>query len=218
MEQAVASIAPAVEGTPRDAKLAWRRVIPQKWRMKTSDADILFIPGLGGSGPDHWQSRWAAKLSTGRLLGLAELDRPNRQVWVDAIVRAVAACERPVVLVAHSLGAVAVAHAAPLLAPGKARGAMLVAPPDETTLLANPELTGFSRDFSFASLDALPFASALVASRNDPLSPFGASEALAKAWGAKLLDAGEAGHINAESGHGPWPEGLMSFAGFLKGL
>jgi hypothetical protein len=30
-----------------------------------------------------------------------------------------------------------------------------------------------------------------------------------------LIDAGESGHINAESGHGPWPEGIMVFAHFL---
>jgi predicted alpha/beta hydrolase family esterase len=64
----------------------------------------------------------------------------------------------------------------------------------------------------------LPFASVLVASRDDPYSPYEASEELARLWGSKLLDAGAAGHIDADSGHGPWPEGLMSFAGFLKGL
>jgi predicted alpha/beta hydrolase family esterase len=33
-----------------------------------------------------------------------------------------------------------------------------------------------------------------------------------------LIDAGEAGHINADSGHGPWPEGTMVFAKFLSQL
>ena len=68
------------------------------------------------------------------------------------------------------------------------------------------------------SRDPLPFPSLLVASRNDPYSPYEVAEDTRFAWGAKVLDAGEAGHIDAESGHGPWPEGLMSFAGFLKGL
>jgi predicted alpha/beta hydrolase family esterase len=35
---------------------------------------------------------------------------------------------------------------------------------------------------------------------------------------AAIVDAGDAGHVNTESGHGPWPEGLMRFAGFLKQL
>jgi uncharacterized protein len=58
----------------------------------------------------------------------------------------------------------------------------------------------------------------LIASRNDKHSTFADSEALAKALGAKLVDAGFSGHINVESGHGPWPEGVMCFAKFLKTL
>ena len=44
------------------------------------------------------------------------------------------------------------------------------------------------------------------------------AEAKAAQWGSRLVAAGEAGHINADSGHGPWPEGLMQFASFIKGL
>jgi predicted alpha/beta hydrolase family esterase len=56
----------------------------------------------------------------------------------------------------------------------------------------------------------------LVASRDDPYSTYADAEALARDWGAKLIDAGASGHINAESGHGPWPEGLLQFAAFMK--
>jgi hypothetical protein len=31
---------------------------------------------------------------------------------------------------------------------------------------------------------------------------------LADDWGAALVDLGDAGHVNADSGFGPWPEGL----------
>jgi uncharacterized protein len=41
---------------------------------------------------------------------------------------------------------------------------------------------------------------------------------LARTLDAELADAGLSGHINSESGHGPWPEGLMRFATFLKPL
>ena len=83
--------------------------------MKTSEADILFIPGLGGSGPDHWQTRWADRLSTGRVVEQTEWHRPLREDWVSTIRAAVEACARPVILVAHSLGAHAVAHVRVLL-------------------------------------------------------------------------------------------------------
>ena len=44
------------------------------------------------------------------------------------------------------------------------------------------------------------------------------AEKLAGLWGATLVDAGETGHINAASGHGPWPEGLLQFGKFLRAL
>jgi uncharacterized protein len=58
----------------------------------------------------------------------------------------------------------------------------------------------------------------VIASRNDPFATFAESEALARTLGAELIDAGLSGHINSESGHGPWPEGLMRFAAFSKSL
>jgi predicted alpha/beta hydrolase family esterase len=40
----------------------------------------------------------------------------------------------------------------------------------------------------------------------------------AEAWGSKLIEAGNVGHLNTASGHGPWPEGLMQFGLFLSRL
>ncbi|RVA16434.1 alpha/beta hydrolase, partial [Mesorhizobium sp. M7A.F.Ca.CA.004.11.2.1] len=33
-----------------------------------------------------------------------------------------------------------------------------------------------------------------------------------------FIDAGETGHLNPDSGFGPWPEGSMTFAKFLTDL
>ena len=64
----------------------------------------------------------------------------------------------------------------------------------------------------------LPFPSLLVASRDDPYCAYERAEDFGYAWGAATLDAGTAGHLNTDSGYGPWPEGLMRFAGFIKQL
>jgi uncharacterized protein len=184
--------------------------------MRTADADILIVPGLGGSGPDHWQTRWDAKLPTARRVIQSDWDQPKLDEWRDRLIEEVARAERPVILVAHSLGAIAVAHAAPALRDlGKVKGAFLVAPPSANMLAASPAI-----DPAFAELKAeqLPFPSVIIASRDDPFAPYADSERLAEALGAELVDAGNSGHINSESGHGPWPEGLMRFAGFLKTL
>ena len=183
--------------------------------MRSSDADILIVPGISGSGPDHWQSRWEARLSTARRIGQADWDRPLCADWVAAIVAAVDAAERPALLVAHSLGVVAVAHAAPRLKPGAVRGAFLVGLPDIEDAAVLPDL-----DAGFLPIPRapLPFPTVLVASRTDPHAAYARAEDFSRAWGAELVDAGDSGHLNGESGHGPWPEGLRRFAGFLKGL
>lgn len=181
--------------------------------MKTADCDILIIPGLGNSGPDHWQTRWERKLPTARRVEQADWDEPDRRGWAERIRDAVEASTRPVVLVAHSLGCVAVAHAAELLPRGKVRGAFLVAPADT----ARDDMpASVSRSFDAVPADPLPFPSMLVASRNDPYCDFQRADDIAASWGSLLIDAGEAGHLNVASGHGPWPEGLTRFATLLS--
>ena len=98
--------------------------------MRTSDCDIIIVPGYTGSGPDHWQSRWQRKLSTARRVEQENWDIPVRDAWVCRLVETVRGCRRPAVLVAHSFGVVTVAHAAPLLPRNIVRGAFLVALPD----------------------------------------------------------------------------------------
>lgn len=181
--------------------------------MKSSDLDILIVPGWQGSGPDHWQSRWERRLSTARRVVQADFDHPDRDAWIARLMEEIAQARRPVVLVAHSLGVPLIAHAASALPAGKVVGAFLVAPPDV-------EAMGETAVSSFAPVPTapLPFPSVVVASRNDPYCAYERAEDFAYAWGGAIVDAGEAGHINTASGHGPWPEGSMRFLGFLQSL
>ncbi|MCT8998389.1 RBBP9/YdeN family alpha/beta hydrolase [Chelativorans intermedius] len=182
--------------------------------MKARDADILIIPGYTNSGPDHWQSRWQARLSTARRVEQAEWSKPVREDWVARVAEAVNAATRPVVLVAHSLGVACAVHAIPHFRKPVA-GAFLVAPPEVTNPKIRPR---HLMTFGPYPRAPLPFPALVVASRNDHFGSFAAAEDIAAAWGATLLDAGEAGHINAESGYGPWPEGSLTFARFLAQL
>jgi predicted alpha/beta hydrolase family esterase len=183
--------------------------------MRTSDCDILIVPGYDNSGPDHWQTRWERQLSTARRVEQAKWREPERDAWATRIVEEVERAKRPVVLVAHSLGVVAVAHAASRLTSERVKGAFLVGLPD----LDRPDFPiEIERPFAPIPRDPLPFPSVLVASRNDPYCSYEKAEDIAYAWGSVIVDAGESGHVNTASGHGPWPEGLMRFAGFLKRL
>lgn len=182
--------------------------------MRVTEADILVIPGYRGSQPEHWQSRWEAKLSTARRVHQTEWTKPVLADWVEAVARAVNESSKPVVLVAHSLGVAAAVHAAPLFEK-RVAGGFFVAPPD----VENPGLKPrHLLTFGPYPRDPLPFPSVVVASRTDPFSPLDAAEDIAAAWGSLFVDAGESGHLNAESGHGPWPEGLLTFGKFIARL
>ncbi|WP_299816905.1 alpha/beta fold hydrolase [uncultured Roseibium sp.] len=183
--------------------------------MKISETDILLIPGYGKTLPGHWLLRWRDKMATARVVKQAELQVPSRKQWLETLSAEVDACERPVVLVAHSLGCILVAHAARALK-DRIAGAYLVAPSDWDRDGLVKEFDG--GDFRPVPLNPLPFQSHLVASRNDPYCDYERAREFAMAWGATIQDAGQAGHINLESGHGPWPEGMMSFAHFMKRL
>lgn len=183
--------------------------------MKASEAEILIVPGYTNSGPDHWQTRWQGKLATARRVKQAEWSKPVREDWTERLRQEIDAAVKPVVLVAHSLGVATAVHAVTPENAGKIAGAFFVAPPD----VANPSIRPkHLMTFGPYPRDPLPFPSLIVASRNDHFGTYDHAGDIANAWGSLLVDAGLSGHINAESGHGPWPEGTMVFAQFLSRL
>jgi predicted alpha/beta hydrolase family esterase len=182
--------------------------------MRSAEADILVLPGLGDSGPGHWQRRWGERLSTARFVEQAEWERPRLADWVGAIEREIMMSTRPVVLIAHSLGVSAAVHTAQRLKDTKVRGAFLVSPPDHEDAEIPPEAKGFGK----VPRDPLPFPSLLVVSTNDPLCSVERAVDMATCWGSELHLGGNAGHINVASGHGPWPEGLLMFTRLMQRL
>lgn len=191
--------------------------------MRSSEADILIVPGWHGSGPQHWQSRWERNLKTARRIEQDDWTAPDKDAWVGNIIKAVAETARPAVLVAHSIGVTTVAHAAAKLPQGAIAGAFLVAAPDVDNAAHWPVTDGYvwpDDGFGFAPMpvDPLPFASMLLASSDDPYCPLDRARHFAAGWGSELVEVGSAGHINAASGHGPWPEGVLRFGTFLAKL
>lgn len=169
-------------------------------------ASVRIIPGLGGSGPDHWQSHWLRHRPECRRVEQMDWDNPDPRRWIAALDTAVRAAPAPVVLIAHSLGCALVSH---WVANGGAveriGGALLVAPCD-------PERAGAPAVIQrFAPLPelALPFRSTVVASSNDPYATLDRARSFADQWGSAFIDAGPIGHINAHSGLGDWVFGQV---------
>ncbi|HEV7507698.1 MAG TPA: alpha/beta fold hydrolase [Thermoanaerobaculia bacterium] len=178
----------------------------------TETTRVLIVPGLWNSGPQHWQSVWSAAEPGFRRVEQTEWESPARTDWVAALEAAVADAGPQVVIAAHSLGCVTVAHWAAETGL-KVRGALLVAPSDVDALIYPKGPTGF-RPMPMAML---PFPSILVASEDDPWIKPSRARQVAEAWGSRFVSAGAAGHLNTESGHGPWPDGRRLLDEILLG-
>ncbi|TPE44357.1 RBBP9/YdeN family alpha/beta hydrolase [Pontibacter mangrovi] len=171
---------------------------------------VILVPGLGDSGPNHWQSLWQQQFPAFERVQQQNWDAPRQQDWVEELEKEVAR-HKPdqVVLVAHSLACIAVAFWAQKYN-RKIKGALLVAPAD-TEAAAFPEaVVGFSP----IPLQPLPFKSVVVSSSNDSYISAKRAQQLASAWGSRYVNIGLAGHINSASGYGCWDEGLE----LVKGL
>lgn len=167
---------------------------------------ILTVPGLGGSGPSHWQTLWEQARPDVHRVELGMWNTPHRNSWVTKLDQAIRAAQGPVVLVAHSLGCLAVAWWAELAGQpfgSPVAGALLVAPADVDRPGVRSELAAFGP----TPAKLLPFPSIVVASSDDPWIELQKARALAASWGSVFVDAGAQGHINAASGIGWWEEG-----------
>lgn len=179
---------------------------------------VLTVPGLGDSGPGHWQTIWEAERGDTVRADLGMWDRPHRNSWVTRLDGSIRAAGRPVILAAHSLGCLAVAWWAALETQPFGRpvaGALLVAPPDVDAPASDARLAAFGPTPKLL----LPFPSVVIASSDDPYIDLGRAHGLAKYWGSRFVDAGALGHINAASGLGrfalgeQWLDTLLGLAG-----
>ena len=181
-----------------------------------STMQVLIVPGYTNSGPGHWQSLWQVGHHEYRRVEQQDWDAPEISLWVEALLREVRAADVPVVLVAHSLGCIAVAHwvASHSGETTRAAGALLVAPAD----VERPDAPEVLRAFGPVPLVRFPFPSVVVASTTDPSVSIDRAQSFAAAWGARFIDVGDAGHLNTAAGFGPWPEGEQILADLISSL
>jgi predicted alpha/beta hydrolase family esterase len=172
-----------------------------KWAEMMSA--VVLVPGLHNSGPQHWQSLWQRRLPGAVRVEQAQWSVPDLERWsasVDRVLDTVDDCW----IVAHSFGCLATMYALAKRfeagAQGNVRGVFLVAPADPDKFGIADRLPG-----------RLPIAGRLVASLSDPWLAWTRAERWAERWGLPAICAGDAGHINVDSGHGSWWEGWSWF-------
>lgn len=168
-------------------------------------ASVLIIPGLFNSGPEHWQSIWRSRHPDYYRVQQADWETPRCLDWVRTLSASIREIDGAVVLAAHSTACAAVAHYAAEHGHdnGQVVGAFLVGPSDTEAASYPIGPTGFAP----MPLQKLPFQSVVVASSNDPYVSLERAKQFASSWGSRLITLQDAGHINAASGYGAWPEG-----------
>ncbi|HLT64382.1 MAG TPA: alpha/beta hydrolase [Pseudohongiella sp.] len=181
---------------------------------ENTDHQVLIVPGYNGSGEAHWQSWLEARLPNASRVRRIDWSQPVLSVWAGEVRREIQQARKPIWIVAHSFGCLATAVAVSDR-PEKVLGVVLVAPadPQRFHLLGcygdqTPDAAS-SRDLipvtRVLPLRPLDVDGVVISSENDPwLSAEGATS-LASSWGLRVHSAGRAGHINVESGYGPWP-------------
>jgi len=172
-------------------------------------SSVFIIPGLNNSGDAHWQTLWEKQFNFTRIQQ-RDWDTPRRTDWVETIDKTLASHDLSnVILVGHSLACSTIAFWSEQYK-RKIKGALLVGPSDTEADTYPPGTTGFTP----VPLKPLTFPSIVVASTNDYYVRLERARQFANAWGSKLINIGDAGHINVAAGFGPWDQGLE----FLKAL
>jgi len=169
--------------------------------------DIITVPGLNGSDDDHWQTWLELQLpNSSRVTGI-DWQSPQVFVWAEAIEKHIDSLPGQVMLVAHSFGCLASAMVASWR-PEKVAGLILVAPAAPERFSLNGKIDGQQQHVDNIAgllpdrrIDTLGL---LVASKTDPWMSYQQAEKLGQLWELAFYNAGDAGHINSESGYGEW--------------
>jgi len=162
--------------------------------MDYKNTQILILPGLGGSGKDHWQSFWLKEFKNATNDKILQLDSP-------------------IVLVAHSLAVSLVIHWAKKYKNPNIKGALLVAPADVDSPSHTPDVV---RDFSAMPTSKLSFPSIVVASENDDFVSLDRAKYFSEQWESDFINLGLKGHINSDSNLKSWKEGQLILEKLLK--
>jgi predicted alpha/beta hydrolase family esterase len=166
--------------------------------------NYLIVPGLGNSGPEHWQTYFQNSGDNFYRIQQQEWDAPTCEDWITTIDQKVSELDlSTVVLVGHSLGCSTIVHWAKKYK-RLIKGALLVAPSD----LEAPHYTFPATGFAPIPLDKINFKTIVVASSDDVWVSLERAQLFAISWGSEFINIGNAGHINAASGHTNWDEGM----------
>ena len=174
-------------------------------------ARSFLIPhGYAGSGPDHWQSWLADRLrNTGERVAYPALPdpyTPSLAGWRATLAAELRRAHGELTVIAHSLACILWLHHCddPVTRDARAARVLLVAPPSRAGA-PEPIRSFFPVPMGRGRVAAAAAETRLVCAPDDPYCPEGAAVLYGEPLGIELDLLPGGGHVNAETGYGPWP-------------
>ena len=165
---------------------------------------VLILHGWGGSDSPHWQSWLAGELAKdyGKVsfLKFSDFDEPKLDVWMRELKQELEDF-KPDVVVCHSLANTLWFHLCNQQSVQVVEKLYLVAPPSLTC-----EVEEIKSFFPLkAPKNLYSKETLLVTSTDDPYLSQTQARELQKNLDVKMIVIQNAGHVNTDSGYGPWP-------------
>lgn len=171
--------------------------------LNSEDIFLVIIADEQENPKGHWQSLWERGYPLSTHVTCS--NKQSASEWIKKIDQTIRNTNTPVIIAAHGVGVLGflqwLFHAS-LIDQKLIYGALLVAP-------TNPQSQDLGTDIKTEISQAYAnFPTALISSDNDPYCDLQHAKDLANSLGAKFYTLEKAGHINAESGFGPWQWGM----------
>ncbi|MFJ7728085.1 RBBP9/YdeN family alpha/beta hydrolase [Neobacillus sp. NPDC097160] len=169
----------------------------------------LILHGLGGSGPDHWQT-WLANELAQRNFHVSyptfsQFDSPDKDVWLEelhSVVKAIPT-DHQLTVITHSLGCLLWLHYAAIQPKRIAEQVILVAPPSPKVIIPEAK-TFYPVPLKKNNLSRSAAETLFVHSSNDPYCSMEDAKNYQNLAHPSIVIP-NAGHINSNSRHGKWP-------------
>ncbi|NRD76255.1 alpha/beta fold hydrolase [Bacillus sp. BRMEA1] len=173
-----------------------------------SKQSFLILHGLGGSGPDHWQTWLANELAERNHHVIypvfPNVDSPDKQVWIEELSTVMKTIpeNQPLTVITHSLGCLLWLHFTSIQNNRIAEHVIMVAPPSPQNVIEAAN-SFFPVPLKNNNLTRTADETLFVHSSNDPYCSLTDAKYYMNI-GVPSIVFPNMGHINVESGHGRW--------------